>query len=257
MLKSIRDIIKYKELLKNLVYQSLKARYRGSVLGLFWTLLHPLLTLLVLWVVFSRIARFGQQNYAMFIFSGIVPWFFFAQVIGQSLGSVLSQRSLINKIYLPKIIFPVSVALSNVINFLFFLATYILICSFTSIGLKTSLLLLPIPILMLFIMVLGLGILLSALNIFFRDLTHLTGIILQVLFYISPILYSLDIMGKYQPFFKLNPFYYVVVTFRGVMYHGSLPSAFVMLTGFAVSIFLLLLGVYVFMRLERKFIYYV
>jgi len=257
MTRIFRDLIEYKELLKNLVYQNLKARYRNSILGLFWTLLHPLLTLLVLWVVFSRISRFGQQNYAMFLFAGMVPWFFFAQVINQSLNSVISQRSLINKIYLPKIIFPISIALSNVINFLFFLLTYIVICAFTDIGLKTSLLLLPIPMIMLFIMALGLGILLSALNIFFRDFTHLTGIVLQVTFYMSPILYHIDIMGKYKSLFMCNPFYYIVANFRGVMYYGALPGAFEVLTGFAISISFLLLGVFVFMRSERKFIYYV
>lgn len=258
MLKNVRELVEYKELLKNLVYQDLKVRYRNSALGIFWTLLHPLLTLLVLYVVFSHITRFkDMNNYAMFIFAGIVPWTFFSQLANQSLNAILSKRRLIGKIYLPKIIFPVSLALSNVINFFFFLFTYVVICSFTNVGLHRSLVLLPIPILMLFSFSLGVSILLSALNVFFRDFTHLTSIILQILFYVSPVLYPISIMGSYKPLFMLNPLYYIIVNFRGVIYHGALPPPFEVWTGLGVSFGMLFFGIWIFGRLERKFTYYV
>ncbi len=258
MLRTIRELVEYKELLKNLVYQDLQVRYRNSILGIFWTLLHPLLTLLVLYVVFSHIARFSEmKNYAMFLFAGIVPWTFFSQLTGQSLNAILSKRRLIGKIYLPKIIFPLSLALSNVINLTFFILTYIVICAFTNVGLHVSIFFLPIPIIMLLSFSLGVSLLLSALNIFFRDLTHLTGIILQILFYVSPILYPVSIMGKYKPFFMINPLYYIIENFRSVIYFGTLPRPFEVWTGLAIGFGTLLLGVWVFGKLERKFTYYV
>ncbi len=258
MLRIVRELMEYKELLKNLIYQDLQVRYRNSVLGLIWTLLHPLLSLLVLYAVFSRIARFpGMRNYAMFLFAGIVPWTFFSQLANQSLNAVLSKRRLIGKIYLPKIIFPISLTLSNSINFGFFLLTYLVICAFTNIGLQKSIVFLPIPILMLMSFSLGVSFLLSSLNIFFRDFTHLTGILLQILFYVSPILYPISITGKYKPLFMLNPLYFIIVNFRAAIYDGKPPDAIELWGGLAICIGTLLFGLWVFGKLERKFIYYV
>jgi ABC-type polysaccharide/polyol phosphate export permease len=244
-------------LLEYLVLLDLRVRYRGSVLGFLWTLLNPLLLMLVMWAVFSRVVRLDEDNYGLFLLSGLVAWQFFQQSIDQSLTTIVRNKGLFEKIYLPKIVFPISVVASNVLNLVFFLAAYFILALPTNHGVPwTAILVLPV-VGMLFLMCAGLALLISALTVFFRDLTHLTGVLLRALFYLTPVFYRPEILGSAGHFaLKLNPAYYPVLAMRDVLYAGRVPPLETWAAGYGIGIGLLVVGLLVFTSTEDRFVYY-
>ena len=120
MLNSLKELVQYRELIQYLVVTDLRVRYRGSILGFLWTLLNPLLLTLVLWLVFSKFGKVDEKNYALFLLSGLMVWIFFSQSVTMALNSIVKQRGLIQKIYVPKVVFPIAVVISNLTNFAFF-----------------------------------------------------------------------------------------------------------------------------------------
>jgi ABC-type polysaccharide/polyol phosphate export permease len=257
MFKLFKELYDYRELTQYLVVLNLKTRYRGSILGFLWTLLNPLLLMLVMWVVFSRVARVEEDNYALFLLSGLIVWLFFSQSIEAGLNSIIKQRSLMQKIYVPKVVFPVAVVTSNLVNLLFALVAYIIVALLSTGGLPSTIFLLVPALLMLYFVALGSALLLATLNVFFRDFTHLTSAVLRALFYLTPVIYPPDLFGEQAAMYlKLNPVYYPVITARDVLYYGKIPTADVWLIGFACSLVTLVIGATVFMKNQKKFVFY-
>ncbi|MBT6176888.1 MAG: ABC transporter permease [Deltaproteobacteria bacterium] len=257
MFKLFKELYDYRELTQYLVVLNLKTRYRGSILGFLWTLLNPLLLMLVMWVVFSRVARVEEDNYALFLLSGLIVWLFFSQSIEAGLNSIIKQRSLMQKIYVPKVVFPVAVVTSNLVNLLFALVAYIIVALLSTGGLPSTIFLLVPALLMLYLVALGSALLLATLNVFFRDFTHLTSAVLRALFYLTPVIYPPDLFGEQAAMYlKLNPVYYPVITARDVLYYGKIPTADVWLIGFASSLLILVIGATVFMKNQKKFVFY-
>ena len=255
--KSLRELLDYRELVQYIVMTDLKVRYRGSVLGFLWTLLNPLLLTLVLWAVFSKFGRVDEENYALFLLSGLMIWIFLSQSMTMALNSIVKQRSLIQKIYVPKIVFPISVVLSNLTNFMFFLVAYGAIALVTTIGLSpTALLIVPV-IAMAFLLAVGTALLMATLNVFFRDFLHLTEVILRLMFYLTPILYRPEIFGETTKiFFMLNPAYYPIVAARSVLYDHVVPPMEIWVGGFGLGLLSCVLGLLVFLKSQDKFVYY-
>jgi ABC-type polysaccharide/polyol phosphate export permease len=213
--------------------------------------------MLVMAAVFSRFGRVEEKNYALFLLAGLMIWLFFQQSVESGLMAVIRQRSLFQKIYVPKIIFPVTVVTSNLVNLAFFLAAYLLIAAFSSVGLLPTIpALLPV-LAMVYLLSLGGALLMSTLNIFFRDFTHLTGAIMRALFYLTPVLYSPTMFGEQADLvLRLNPVYYPVVAGRAVLYYGEVPGLDIWAPGFGYALAAVALGVMVFVANETKFIYY-
>ncbi|MFC1610890.1 ABC transporter permease [Myxococcota bacterium] len=257
MLRAIKELYKYRNLVGYLIKLDLKLRYRGSVLGFLWTLLNPLLLMLVMAAVFSRFGRIEEKNYALFLLAGLMIWMFFQQSVEAGLAAILRQRSLLQKIYVPKVIFPVTVVSSNLVNLAFFLVAYLVIAAFSSVGLLPTIpLVLPVLV-MVYLISLGGALVMSTLNVFFRDFTHLTGAILRAGFYVTPILYSPTMFGDEAHFFlRLNPMYYPVVAARDVIYYGVVPGPDVWAIGFATGFAILAVGLLVFVANQTKLIYY-
>ena len=257
MKKLFEELYRYRELTQYLVVLNLKTRYRGSFLGFLWTLLNPLLLMVVLWFVFSRVARIEEDNYGLFLLSGLIVWLFFQQSIDGGLGSIIKQHSLMQKIYVPKVVFPVAVVTSNLVNLLFALTAYCIIAFFSTGSLPASIIFLVPAIFMLYLITLGGALLLATLNVFFRDFTHLTGAVLRALFYLTPIIYPPDLFGEQAAaYLKLNPIYYPVVTARDVLYYGNIPSLEMWLIGFGLSLAGLFIGARVFIKNQNKFVFY-
>ncbi len=257
MLNSLTELVKYRELIHYLVVTDLRVRYRGSVLGFLWTLLNPLLLTLVLWLVFSKFGQVEEKNYALFLLSGLMVWIFFSQSITMALNSIVKQRGLIQKIYVPKVVFPIAVVISNLTNFLFFLAAYAMIASLTPVGLS-AMNLMVIPVVgMVFLLAIGCSLVMATLNVFFRDFLHLTEVILRLMFYLTPILYRPELFGeKAQIFFQMNPAYYPIITARSVLYDQVMPSPELWLMGYGVALSSCVLGFFVFLKAQDKFVYY-
>jgi ABC-type polysaccharide/polyol phosphate export permease len=252
------ELYRYRELLKNLVVTELKLRYRRSVLGLLWTMLNPLLMMIVLSVVFSTIMRFNVKDYAVLLLSGLLPWTFFAQSVGLALLSVVSKGSLLKKVYIPKALIPLSSVLACLVNFLLSLVPLFALLLVLGRPLSVSLLFLPVPIALLALFTCGVALVFACLNVFFRDFTHMTEVILQAWFYLSPILYTAEMLPPgYRFLIGWNPLAYLIPCFRLPIFEGRLPPletvAMAGISAFVVAG----VGLWGFLRFERHFILWV
>jgi ABC-type polysaccharide/polyol phosphate export permease len=258
MLQLIREIYQNRELIWALALKELHVRYKRSVLGFLWALLHPLFMMIILTVVFSSLVGSRVEHYYVFLISMLLPWIFFAQALTYSVECLVSNGDLLKKVRVAKSVFPVAVILSNTINFLLSLLPLALILVALRFPLHWTWVYLPIPIMGLLMFVLGCGFFLSAVNVYFRDVTHIVQIILQGWFYFSPIMFSLELLPQqYHMFFRLNPMLYILNGFRLAIYYGQLPTLQSVAASIAIGAFTLFLGYSFFRRLEHTFALYV
>lgn len=220
--EKVRDALKYRELLRNLVVRDLKVRYKRSVLGFLWVMLNPLLMLLVLDAVFSGVFRISTKNYTAYLLSGIVLWNFFSQSTGTALQSFVGNANLIKKLYIPKYIFPLSVVISAVINLLFSILPLFAIFFLAGTSLSRLVYLLPLVIVLVALFSFGVALMVSTLTVFFHDTQYVYEVILLAWMYVTPIFYPASIVPKkYALFLTLNPLYYYLKLFRSVLYAES------------------------------------
>ncbi len=258
MLQLFREIHQNRELIWALAIKELHVRYKRSVLGFLWALLHPLFIMIILTVVFSSMVHFPIDKYAVFLISMLLPWIFFSQALTYAVECLVANGELLKKVRVAKSVFPVAVILSNTINFLLSLIPLALILVALRFPLHWTWIYLPIPILGLLMFVLGCAFLLSAANVYFRDMTHIVQIILSGWFYISPIMFSLELLPQhYRLFFRLNPMLYILNGFRLAIYYGQLPTLNSVVASIAIGAFTLALGYSFFRRLEHTFALYV
>jgi len=248
---------KYRYLLFNLVKRDFVSRYRKSLLGVFWSLLNPLLTMLVMTMVFSYLFRFDIPNYPVYLLSGQLIVGFFNESTTRAMGSVIGAEGIIKKVYTPKYIFPIANVLSSLVNLLFSFVALLLVAVVTGTPLHWAMLLSPIPIVYLFVFSLGVSMLLSSMAVFFRDLTYLYGVFLTLLTYLTPVFYPVSIIPeRFQPIMGLNPMYQFVDYFRSLVIYGIAPDLWknTVCIGFALAA--LCCGTYVFMSKQDRYILY-
>lgn len=258
MFELTRDIYDYRELIWALAMKELRVRYKRSVLGFVWALLNPLLMMIVLTLVFGTIMRFSIDHYAIFLLSMLLPWTFFTQALTYSVESVVGNADLLKKVHIAKVVFPVAAVVSNIVNFLLSLIPLALLVLVLRFPLHWTWIYLPVPMLGLFLFTLGTSLFLAAINVFFRDISHIIQIILSAWFYFSPIIYSLDfIPAKHRWLFKLNPMLYVLNGFRLSIYYGLLPQFTSVAMSLACGVAAVLIGYGVFRRYQESFVFYV
>jgi len=247
-----------------LVVRELKVRYKRSVLGMLWTMLNPLLLMAVYAVVFATIMRSPQRNFAIFLLSGLLPWLFFSTAVLQGLTSILSNQELIRKVRLPQAVFPLSVVGSNLVNFALSLVPLLLMMALLRQPFTPALLFIPVGMLILALFTSGVTLLFSTFTVFFRDVRHLVEVLLQMLLYLSPVLYDLQLLGQrsewwfraFRLFLRLNPLTYLLPLIRDPVYYGRLPSLPVVGIATLESALMLALGFLIFHRLAPRHIHY-
>ena len=207
-------------------------------------------------LVFSTLFAADLKTFTIFLFSGMIPWTFFSSVVSQSGGAFINNEGLIKKIYLPKVIFPLSIAIALLIDsVLSFLVLFLIIISIGG-SLSWALLFTPISYLLLFIFTLGIGLIMSVATVFFRDLQYVILIAMQGLFFLTPIFYRQDnIVGKLAWLLKLNPIVPFIELFRAPLYTAQLPSFNVVLQTIIFSLSALTIGLFVFLRQEKKIVF--
>ena len=261
MLKNIYiNFKKYSFLLQQLIARDFKVKYKRSVLGVIWSLLYPLLTMSVMAIVFSNVFKFSTPgvNYLVYLMSGLVMFNYFSEASNLAMSSVVSNFSLINKIYIPKYIFPLSKCLFIGINFLLTLIPLYIIIFATGTGVNIYHLLLPYPIICLFMFTLGIGLFLSAVSVFLRDMFYIYGIIITTWTYLTPIMYDISLISaKLQPILKLNPLYHYINFAREIILYNRIPQPISWIVCLVSSMLVLLIGIIVFKKNQDKFIYYV
>lgn len=251
---------KYKYLLIKLISRDFKVKYKRSVLGILWSILYPLLTMLVLALVFTNIfkASIPGVSYLVYLLSGLVVFNFFSEATNLAMSSIVANFSLINKVYIPKYIFPLSKVLFVGINFLLTLIPLYIIIFATGTSVSIYHLLLPFMYICLLMFIIGFGLILSTIAVFLRDMFYIYGIIITLWMYLTPILYPMSLIPeKYQLIFKLNPLYYFVDFGREIILYGNIPSAINWLSCFLFGSICLVIGLFVFKKNQDKFIYYV
>lgn len=246
---------RYKYLLFNLVKRDFVSRYRKSILGVLWSLLNPLLTMLVMTMVFSLLFKDTIKNFPVYMLSGQIIYLFFSESTTRAMGSVIAGEGIIKKVYVPKYIFPVSNVLSSLTNLGFSLLAFLFVFLVTRAPFYWTMLLIPIPIIYTFIFSLGIAMLLSAMAVFFRDLTYLYGVFCMLLMYLSAIFYPIStIPEKYMPFMGLNPIYQYIDYFRNLVLVGEIPGLWKNAVCIGFALIALCCGVYVFMTKQDKYI---
>lgn len=252
MLSRLKEIYAYREMLINLVSKELRARYKGSVFGFLWTFFNPLLMLIVYSVVFSFITRSNIKNYAMFLFVALLPWNYLSASLLQGAGSLVYNANLIKKVYFPREVLPLSIVLANLVNYLLSLLILIPALLIFRVRLTSALLAFPLVLLVETFLITALVLIVSVVNVYFRDLEHITGVFVTMWFFLTPVLYSPDIIPpSMRTLFNLNPMTPIINAYRDVFFNGVWPDV-EMLAILVFGYFLLFLGsLAVFERLQR------
>lgn len=256
-LEEIRSIVQYKDLLVQLIRRDIVARYKRSVLGVLWTMLNPLGTMIILTIVFSRM--FNMRGvYPAYVITGLVAWNFFAQTTQFSLNTTLWGSGLYQKIYMPRTAFIVSVTGGGIINIVFALVPMFIIYGATKVSLGASAFLLPIAVLLLAMFTLGFSLLVSTAAVFFPDVAEFFPVLISAWMYLTPIIYPeallADVMGGWV--LKANPMYHIIKIFSKVLFEGVVPSGLEWLIAFLIAAVTLVLGWRVFTDKAKLFGYY-
>ena len=218
-----KNLYNYREFLKTSIKKEFRGKYKKSFLGILWSFLNPLFQLLIYALVFPFILKNNVSNYTVFLIVALFPWNFFNLSIIQSAACVVSNGGIIKKVYFPREILPISTATSNLINFLISSVIVFVALLISGVGIHASIIALPIIILMQYILQLGLSFILSAITVYVRDVEYLINVIMMLAFYLSPIVYSADMIPtKYLPLFKLNPMFHIIKYYRDILYYGKL-----------------------------------
>ncbi|GIW87331.1 MAG: transport permease protein [Isosphaeraceae bacterium] len=253
----LRELARFAPVIANLVHQDLRVRYQRSVLGFFWTLLNPILMMTTMTLVFANLlGRDGDwRNYAIYLFAGQVPWGLLAGSLSDCALSIIANEALIRKIYVPKLVFPISRVLFHVVNFALSLTALFLLLVPLGARPSWSLLMLPICVALLAAFSLGLGILIAVLNTFYRDLGHLVGVTLQAWYFMTPILYEASRFRTSPWFLALNPAYPFIRPFQVILRDGQWPDPCVVGVSAVLAISSLGIGYAVYKGLEHKLVF--
>lgn len=221
----VNDSKKYYNLLFEMVRRDIKVKYKRSVLGLMWSILNPLLMMIVMTIVFSTLFKSDIENFPIYLLAGQITFSFFSEATNMAMMSIITNGSLLKKVYIPKYIFPASKTIFALVNFLFSLIAVGIVAIFTKLTISIHIIALPLLILYVFLFSLGIGLILASYAVFFRDLVHLYGIFLLVWTYFTPIFYPIRIIPeKFIVFIKLNPMYHYINYFREILLYNRWPT---------------------------------
>lgn len=254
--QQIETFFRYRNLLSKLVKRDIIVRYRKSFLGMLWTVLNPLLMMCVMTLVFSNLFKTQVENYPVYVLIGMMVFNFHSESSNQAMLSIVDNAALIKKVYIPKYLFPISKSLSSLVNLLFAFVALVIVMIVTGASFHWTILLVIIPLIGLLIFNIGLALFLSAIDVFFRDMTHLySSAILTAWNYLTPIFYTADIIpNNLKGVIYANPMYYFVTCFRSLIMEGIVPETIIFIKCFGYAIIMLIIGVLMFKRTQDKFI---
>lgn len=246
-------------IITSLVSKDFKLKYRRSVLGVLWSVLNPLLMMCVLAAVFTNVLKFGDvENFPMYLILGNVLFSLVADSTSSAMGSILESAPLIKKVRVSKMVFPLEKVLFQLVNFAISLIAVVLVMLFFRIAPTWNLLALPLLLLFMMLFCTGLGMLLSSLAVFFRDVCHLWGVVITAWTYATPLFYPIGILPQWmQQAEAFNPMFHYVTYFRDIVMYGTVPGLTEQFVCFIMAIVTFAVGFAVFKATEKKFILYV
>lgn len=253
-----QKFLRYRHLLIELVSRDIKVKYRRSVLGILWSVLNPLLMMLVVTAVFSQIFKFNVDNFPAYYLTGSLIFGFISESTMGSCGSIIEGASLIKKVYIPKYVFPLEKILFAFVNALFSLIAVAIVLLILRVPVTWTTILFPIPLIYALVFSVGLGLVLSTMNVFFRDTGHLWSVWITAWMYLTPIIYPIDILPEImKKVIWLNPLTYYVDYFRQVILYGTIPGVKMNLVCCGYSLGFLFIGIIIFKKNQDKFILHI
>jgi ABC-2 type transport system permease protein len=258
MWSSFANLFAYRDLIRYLVGRDLKVRYRRSAIGLMWTMLQPLMMMIIFSVVFSTIFRSSIANYPVYALSGIMFWNFFSQSVISSMNSLRLNARILQKLPVPKAVFPIASVIGGVINLLLALVPLMGLVLLSGRVPTLAVLFVPVAILIAALFTLGAGLLLAPLAVFFTDVVELVGVLLMMLMYMTPVFYPLAIVPeRYRWIMRINPIARVLDLFRTPIWDGSVPGARAIAIAAILALVLLAVGAAAFRRSSDRIPFYI
>ena len=253
-MKFFKELYNYRELLKTNIKKEIRGKYKNSFLGVLWSFLNPLLQIAVYAIVFPLILQNKQPHYVVFLCAGLIPWTFFSTAISRASFTMIENGNLLKKVYFPRTILPISIVTSEAVNFV--ISTIIIIAFVLGDGLSITkyIVLYPLVFVIQYILILGISFIVSSVTVYFRDLQHLIGVALQLLFYATPIVYAAEsIPENFRWILNLNPMTYVINAYRDIFYNQTMPDITGLLIVFIISILICVIGYFIFNKLQKRF----
>ena len=253
-----QKLLKYKFLFEELVKRDFKKKYKRTVLGMAWSVLAPLLQLLVMRVVFTQFFGRTMEHYTTYLFCGNLVFSYFSESTGQGMTSLVGNAGIFTKVNIPKYLFLFSKNVQALINFGLVLVVFFVFCIIDNVAFTWKFVLLLVPIISLLLFNIGVGLILSALFVFFRDVQYLWSVFTQLLMYMSAIFYSIDTFSPMaRNLFLLNPVYLHIRYFRKIVLENTVPSVWFHLLMLADVLIVLGIGCWMYKKYNTKFLYYV
>ncbi|MBF0988223.1 MAG: ABC transporter permease [Clostridiales bacterium] len=255
-MKVFKDLYNYRELLKTSVKKDIGGKYKNSFLGVLWSFINPLLQILVYALIFPLVMKNGgsYKDYTVFMVCGLIPWAYFTTVINRASFIMIENGNILKKVYFPRSILPLSLVTSETINFL---VSCIIILAFIVIkgfGISKFILFFPLVLLIQYVLLLGIALIFSAVTVYMRDIQHFIGVVLQLLFYATPIVYSIDTIPEgFRWILKWNPMTYIIEGYRAIFYNQTMPDLKALGILGVISIVILIVGYLLFNKLQKRF----
>lgn len=250
-----KNLYNYRELLKSNVKKEIRGKYKNSFLGILWSFLNPLLQIAVYAIVFPLILKNNEPNYVIFLCCGLIPWNFFATAINRSAFTMVENGNIIKKVYFPREILPISVVTSEAVNFVISTIIILAFVIFGGLGITKYIIFYPLILLVQYLLTLGISLIVSSVTVYLRDLQHLIGVALQLLFYAAPVVYNFKTLDNpvFQKILNLNPMTYIINSYRDIFYNQVMPDVKMLLILAAIMIVVCIIGYLIFNKLQKGF----
>lgn len=256
VLRTFRDLNAFRFALATNVVNVLSRRYRRSVLGFAWSLLNPLLTMVVMSVVFAALFRRDLHEFAMFVFSGNLPWQFISAAIISGTMTLVNNETFLKKLYTPKAFFPLANVCVELFNFTFSLISLFILGAVLGLSIKWTVVFLPLVIGITFVFLVGLSLIAAISTVYFRDINHIIAVLMSVIFYAMPILYPPDQVPKNLAIvFECNPFYHFIKLYRHVIYDGVIPGPYEWLIPSVIALVTLTLSLFLLKKTDKDIVF--
>ncbi len=257
MVKELKETFRFRYVVYNFVYSSLKQRYRRSFLGFIWSVLAPLMQNLIIGVVFYYLMKFNMPNYIVYLFAGTLIYNIMSNVIIQSPTIMINNEGFIKKIYVPKLVYVLNLVSLEIVNFTLILVSLLILgVAFGKLSFSLSYLFLPVSIVLTIFFLIGTALIISVLSVYFRDMIHIVPVAMQAMFFLTPVLYPISNLPlKIQKLIKLNPLYYFVDIFRTPVLDNHLPSLLHVMICTAITVLMFFSGIFVLEKYNNKIVF--
>jgi ABC-type polysaccharide/polyol phosphate export permease len=256
ILKNLKSLVRYRELIGNIVLRDIKSRYSHSFLGIFWVILYPVALMVIFTIVFSKLMRFSAENtpYPLFVLSGLLAWNFFANSVNGSISSLLKSANLIKKIYFPREVFCIATVITASIDLFIGAAVFSILLIAYDMALSTKMMAMTLVFLVQITFTIGVSLFLSAINVFYRDVAPIVQIIMMPWMFLTPVVYPASLIPEeIRSLYMLNPMASIIESYRIILFYSEFPDLFHLLYSMAVAVIVFTFSYLYFKRSENQF----